>query len=230
MPPRQEVETTMMRILVVEDDEVLQEGLKIGLELEGFTADVVGRCDEADACVRDRDHDAVVLDIGLPDGSGVDLLHRWRRDGLEVSVLLLTARSMVEDRVEGLDAGADDYLGKPFELSELAARIRAISRRRSGRAESTISIGSLVIDPGRRCVLLEGDVVPLSRREFAVIHALAEHPGHVLSRGRLEERIYGWQEEVESNAIEVHIHNLRGKLGREIIETVRGEGYRIRRR
>jgi two-component system response regulator QseB len=216
-----------MRILVVEDDEVLQEGLKIGLELEGVTADVVGQCEEADTAVRTQQYDAVVLDIALPDGSGLDLLGRWRREGLDFPVLLLTARTMIEDRVDGLDAGADDYLGKPFALTELAARIRALARRRTGRAAATIVIGDLSLDVGRRTVKIGAESVALSRREFAILYALAERPGHILSRTRLEDKIYGWQEEVESNAIEVHIHNLRAKISRSLIETVRGEGYRI---
>lgn len=216
-----------MRILVVEDDEVLQEGLKIGLELEGVTADVVGQWEEADTAVRTQQYDAVVLDIALPDGSGLDLLGRWRREGLDFPVLLLTARTMIEDRVDGLDAGADDYLGKPFALTELAARIRALARRRTGRAAATIVIGDLSLDVGRRTVKIGAESVALSRREFAILYALAERPGHILSRTRLEDKIYGWQEEVESNAIEVHIHNLRAKISRSLIETVRGEGYRI---
>ena len=216
-----------MRILVVEDDEVLQEGLKIGLELEGVTADVVGQCEEADTAVRTQQYDAVVLDIALPDGSGLDLLGRWRREGLDFPVLLLTARTMIEDRVDGLDAGADDYLGKPFALTELAARIRALARRRTGRAAATIVIGDLSLDVGRRTVKIGAESVALSRREFAILYALAERPGHILSRTRLEDKIYGWQEEVESNAIEVHIHNLRAKISRSLIETVRGEGHRI---
>ena len=216
-----------MRILVVEDDEVLQEGLKIGLELEGVTADVVGQCEEADTAVRTQQYDAVVLDIALPDGSGLDLLGRWRREGLDFPVLLLTARTMIEDRVDGLDAGADDYLGKPFALTELAARIRALARRRTGRAAATIVIGDLSLDVGRRTVKIGAESVALSRREFAILYALAERPGHILSRTRREDKIYGWQEEVESNAIEVHIHNLRAKISRSLIETVRGEGYRI---
>lgn len=215
-----------MRILVVEDDEILRDGLASGLHLEGMTVDAVEGCEDARAALSSG-HEAVVLDIALPDGSGLDLLREWRRQGMSVPVLLLTARNFVEDRVEGLDRGADDYLGKPFELTELAARLRALRRRASGRAEPTIRIGALEIDPAHRRVTVDGEEVALSRREFAVLAVLAEMPGHVISRSRIEDRVYGWQEEVGSNAVEVHIHNLRAKLGPGVVETVRGVGYRI---
>lgn len=216
-----------MRILVIEDDEVLRDGIAVGLGLEGFQVDAVANCADARLAVACGDHSAAVLDIGLPDGSGLTMLAEWRRGGNALPVVLLTARDMVSDRIDGLDAGADDYLGKPFDLSELAARLRAITRRAAGRATAAITIGRLTIDEARRWVLLDGENVPVSRREFSILHALAERPGHVLSRPQLEDRIYGWQDEIESNAIEVHIHKLRAKLGRDVIETVRGEGYRI---
>ena len=216
-----------MRILVVEDDDVLRDGLVAGLGLEGFEVDAVATCEDARSGIAVGDHAGVVLDIGLPDGSGLDLLSEWRRSGMALPVLLLTARNFVSDRVGGLDVGADDYLGKPFDLTELAARLRAILRRAGGRASSDIALGTLVVSEARRSVSLDGQTVPLSRREFAILHALVARPGHVLSRSQLENRIYGWQEEIESNAVEVHIHKLRAKLGREWIETVRGEGYRI---
>lgn len=216
-----------MRILVVEDDDVLRDGLIVGLGLEGFEIDAVATCEDARAGAAGGDHAGIVLDIGLPDGSGLDLLGEWRRGGVTTPVLLLTARNLVTDRIDGLDVGADDYLGKPFDLSELAARLRAILRRSSGRCSGEIQIGALTISEARRGVTVDGRPVALSRREFAILHALAEHPGHILSRSRLEDRVYGWQEEVDSNAVEVHIHKLRVKLGRDRIETVRGEGYRI---
>lgn len=215
-----------MRILLVEDDEVLRDGIVAGLGLDGFEVDAVATLAQARA-VAAGDHAGIVLDIGLPDGSGLDLLVEWRRAGSTIPVLLLTARNLISDRVEGLDRGADDYLGKPFDLGELAARLRAILRRASGRASGDLTLGALTISEARRSVALNGAEVAVSRREFAILHALAEQPGHVLSRSQLEDRIYGWQEEVESNAVEVHIHKLRSKLGRERIETVRGEGYRI---
>jgi len=214
-----------MRILLVEDDDILRDGIVVGLGLEGFEVDAVTCLADARAAI--GDHAGVVLDIGLPDGSGLDLIAEWRRAGLETPVLLLTARDMVTDRVEGLDRGADDYLGKPFDLTELSARLRAIMRRASGRASGDLELGALTISEARRSVALDGEEIAVSRREFAILHALAERPGHVLSRSQLEDRIYGWQEEIESNAVEVHIHKLRAKLGRSRIETVRGEGYRI---
>lgn len=216
-----------MRVLVVEDDDVLGDGLKVGLQLEGLTADIVTSCDEARAAAALHDHEVIVLDIGLPDGSGLDLLREWRLAGETVPVLLLTARNLVEDRIGGLDAGADDYLGKPFDLNELTARIRALQRRAAGHADSLLTVGAIQLDLNRRSVSLAGKPVDLSRREFAVLRLLAEHPGHILSRMQIEDRIYGWQEEVGSNAVEVHVHNLRAKLGRQAIETVRGQGYRM---
>lgn len=216
-----------MRVLVVEDDEVLGDGLKVGLGLEGLTADVVGSCDEARAAAASHDHEVIVLDVALPDGSGLDLLREWRAAGETTPILLLTARSLIEDRIAGLDSGADDYLGKPFALNELAARVRALQRRSAGHADSMLVVGELKLDLNRRSASRAGEPLSLSRREFAVLRLLAEHPGHILSRAQIENRIYGWQEEVGSNAIEVHIHNLRAKLGRAAIETVRGEGYRM---
>lgn len=214
-----------MRILLIEDDDILRDGIAAGLSLEGFEVDSVGCL--ADARASAGDHAGIVLDIGLPDGSGLDLLAEWRRSGMDTPVLLLTARNLVTDRVDGLDRGADDYLAKPFDLTELSARLRAIVRRASGRASADIELGALVINEAFRSVLVNGVAIALSRREFAILHALAERPGVVLSRSQLEDRIYGWQEEVESNAVEVHIHKLRAKLGRDRIDTVRGEGYRI---
>jgi len=169
-----------------------------------------------------------VLDIMLPDGSGLDLLESLRAGGEQRPVLLLTALDDTRDRVAGLDRGADDYLGKPFDLDELAARLRAIGRRGEGRASAMIAAAGLLLDPARHGVSREGVVVEVTRREFAILRALAERPGVIRSRTELEERLYGWQEDVESNAIEVHVHNLRQKLGRELIETVRGLGYRLR--
>ncbi|ONF95733.1 winged helix-turn-helix domain-containing protein [Sphingomonas jeddahensis] len=203
----------------------MRDGLTVGPGLEGFQVDAVSSTEDARAGLSTGEHAGVILDIGLPDGSGLDLLAEWRRAEIMIPVLLLTARNLVTDRVDGLDAAADDYLGKPFDLSELAARVRAMLRRGEGRASDEIVLGVLAISIGRREVALAGVQVPVSRREFAILHALAEHPGHVLSRGPFESRIYGWQEEVQSNAVEVHIHKLRAKLGRERIETVRGEGF-----
>jgi len=218
-----------MRILVVEDDEILRDAVEAGLALAGFTVDAVETVADARAATADWSYDAVVLDLALPDGSGLDLLQAWRGAGSLTPVLLLTARNATPDRIAGLDGGADDYLGKPFDLDELAARVRAIARRGHGRASPLLRLGDMTLDPANRELLKDGLSITLSRREFTVLQALMEQPGRLLSRAQLEERLYGWQEEVESNAVEVHIHNLRTKLGREVIETVRGEGYRVPR-
>ena len=217
-----------MRILVVEDDPVLADGLKVGLGLAGSTVDVVFTAADARAALASTRFDAVVLDRMLPDGAGLDILADLRRQGDATPVLLLTALDEATDRVAGLDAGADDYLGKPFDLDELAARLRAITRRREGRSGPLLEAAGIVLDPATSMVTVAGKAVSLSRREFAVLLALMEWPGVIRSRGELEDRLYGWQEEVESNAVEVHIHNLRAKVGRATIETVRGIGYRLR--
>lgn len=219
-----------MRILVVEDDEILRDAVEAGLSLAGFTVDAVDTVADARSAVANWPYEAVVLDLTLPDGSGLDLLTDWRRAGDVTPVLLLTARNATQDRITGLDGGADDYLGKPFDLEELAARVRAIARRVHGRASPLLRLGDISLNPASREVLKADRPISISRREFTVLQALMEQPGRLLSRAQLEERLYGWQEEVESNAIEVHIHNLRAKLGRELIETVRGEGYRVPRR
>lgn len=217
-----------MRILVVEDDAILREGLANGLALDGHTVDDVAWCADAREAIAGFKYDAIILDIGLPDGSGLDLLREWRKCGIGTPVLLLTARNMTEDRIAGLDLGADDYLGKPFDLGELGARLRALVRRDGGRAEPCIRAGSLVINPASRAVSVDGCPIDVSRREFAVLEVLLRRPGHVISRATIEEAIYGWQEEVGSNAVEVHIHKLRAKIGSDQIETVRGMGYRIK--
>lgn len=218
-----------MRILIVEDDAVLSNGLKTGLELAGCTVDAVMNCIDARAALASSAFDAIVLDLMLPDGSGLDILKEIRRSGDAAPVLLLTALDEVEDKVKGLDTGADDYLGKPFDLNELAARVRAIVRRRAGRASAQLVVGGLVLDPADLSVLFNGKSIALSRREFSVLALLMERPSSIRSKGEIEDRLYGWGEEVESNAVEVHIHNLRAKLGRDMIETVRGLGYRIKR-
>ncbi|MCQ0092335.1 response regulator [Roseovarius sp. M141] len=216
-----------MRILIVEDDAVLADGLVVGLRLKGFTPEPVRTLADARAALETSDFAAVVLDLMLPDGSGLDLLKALRANGIGTPVLLLTARDQTRDRVDGLDAGADDYLGKPFDLDELSARLRAILRRREGRAAPVIQWNGLVLDPAAQSGAFHGTDIRFSRREFAVLHALIERPGHILSKSRIEDRLYGWQEDVESNTIEVHIHHLRAKLGRGYIETVRGLGYRL---
>ncbi len=215
-----------MRILVIEDDAILRAGIRTGLALDGFTVDAVGTAADASAAAKASHYDALILDVGLPDGDGIELLKTWRREGATVPVLLLTARNSVEHRIEGLNSGADDYLGKPFDLDELAARVRAIARRSKGNTAAALQLGPFHLDSAARELRRDGTAIPLSRREFALVETLFEQPGRVFSRSQLEDRLYGWGEEVGSNAIEVHIHKLRAKLGRNVIETVRGEGYR----
>lgn len=217
-----------MRILVVEDDAVLLDGLKVGLGLHGFTVDVVATCADARAALATTEFDAMVLDLMLPDGSGLDVLRELRQSEDTLPILLLTAKDTVADRIGGLDTGADDYLGKPFDLDEVAARLRAISRRATGRASPTLESSGITLDPSRRTVAVDGRAISLSRREFTILEALMTHPGTVLSKDQLTEHLYGWQEDVESNTVEVHVHNLRVKIGREAIETLRGLGYRLR--
>ena len=217
-----------MRLLVVEDDEILLDGLKVGLRICGFTVDAVSCVADADAAVAAESFDAVILDLMLPDGSGLDILASMRRSGDRTPVLLLTAKDEVADRIAGLDTGADDYIGKPFDLDEVAARLRAIVRRAHGRASAQLEWKDIVLDPARMSASRAGTPVSLSRREFVILQALMEAPGIIQSKSILEEKLYGWQEEVESNTVEVHIHKLRAKLGAALIETVRGAGYRLR--
>jgi DNA-binding response OmpR family regulator len=216
-----------MRILVVEDDPVLSDGLRVGLGMFGATLDIVESCADGREALASNAFDALVLDIMLPDGSGLDLLSDMRAGGDRTPVLLLTALDEIADRIKGLDSGADDYLGKPFDLDELGARLRAIGRRQAGRASPLLSCNGIVLDPATMSVVAHGQRVLLSRREFAVLHTLMERPGVVRSKNTLEARLYGWQEEIESNTVEVHVHKLRAKLGRQVIETVRGLGYRF---
>jgi two-component system response regulator QseB len=217
-----------MRILLVEDDSVLLDGLRVGLGLHGFTVDGVASCEDARAALHASSFDAIILDLMLPDGSGLDILRELRNRQDPTPILLLTAKDTVADRIGGLDSGADDYLGKPFDLDEVAARLRAISRRAAGRASPTLTWNGIKLDPVQRTAEVDGEPVALSRREFTILEALMKHPGAVLSKDQLAERLYGWQEDVESNTVEVHVHNLRAKIGRDAIETVRGLGYRLR--
>ncbi len=218
-----------MRILIVEDDATLADGLSVGMRLSGFTPELVETCADAHAALAQGGFAAVVLDIMLPDGSGLDVLSRMRQDGDATPTLLLTALDQVRDRIAGLDLGADDYLGKPFDLDEVAARLRAIVRRAEGRAHAAIEWNGLSVDPARMSGRHMEQDIAFSPREFAILRALLERPGVILSKSSLEERLYGWQEGVESNAVEVHVHKLRAKLGAEFIETVRGAGYKLSR-
>jgi two-component system OmpR family response regulator/two-component system response regulator QseB len=214
-----------MRVLVVEDDPLLGRGVQAGLEQAGFGADWVRDGMAAGAALGGGDYAALVLDLGLPRLEGLELLRRMRGAGDRTPVLILSARDALEDRVKGLDAGADDYLVKPFQFEELAARLRALVRRAHGEAAPVLSAAGVTLDPGARTVSWQGRPVELPAREFDVLHELMLNAGRVLSREHLQGRVYRWGEEVESNAIDVHIHHLRRKLAPELIRTIRGVGY-----
>lgn len=216
-----------MRVLLVEDDPMIGNSLRKGLRAEGFAVDWLRDGRAAEIALDTTQYTLILLDLGLPGKDGLTILGHWRRAGINVPVLILTARDAVSDRVNGLDSGADDYLVKPFDLAELLARMRALLRRQSGRTETVIEYGMLRLDPATHSVEYHEKPVQLSSREFALLHALLENPGTVLSREQLENRLYGWGEEVESNAVEVHIHHLRRKLHPALIHTLRGIGYRI---
>lgn len=218
-----------MRILIVEDDPMIGAGIRTGLRQDGYTADWARDGNSAEVAVATNEYDAILLDLGLPGRSGLELLAQWRRKRNMVPILIITARDSVEDRIAGLDTGADDYLVKPFDLNELVARLRALLRRRSGRATPVIEHGPLHLDPATHEVRLHGTPIKLSGREFALLHALLQAPGVPLSRSQLEDRLYGWEEEIGSNAVEVHIHALRRKIGSELIRNVRGVGYMVPR-
>jgi len=216
-----------LRLLLVEDDPLLGDGLKLGLQGEGYTVDWLTDGSQALHSLLTENFDLVVLDLGLPGMDGIEVLKAIRDRGLAIPVLILTARDAVKDRVGGLDQGADDYLTKPFDLEELSARLRSLLRRSQDRAVPVLGHGDVSLDPAAREVRRAGEKVELSRKEFSVLHYLLEHQGRVVSRERLEQALYGWDTEIESNALEVHVHKLRRKLGAELISTVRGVGYRI---
>ncbi len=219
-----------MRLLLVEDDRMIGESVQTGLRQDGFAVDWVRDGQAAELAIENDVYDLVVLDLGLPRKGGFEVLSGMRSRGNTVPVLILTARDAVPDRVQGLDRGADDYVVKPFDLDELAARVRALLRRRAGRAEPVITHRDLVLNPVTREASCGGRPLMLSAREFALLEALLDRPGAVLSRAQLEERIYGWGEEIESNTVEVYVHSLRKKLGAEFIRNVRGVGYTIPRK
>ncbi|MDB6047640.1 MAG: transcriptional regulator [Pseudomonas sp.] len=216
-----------MHVLLCEDDDLIASGIVAGLNAQGLTVDHVATAAAARAMVRVAHFDVMVLDLGLPDEDGLKLLRDLRQNGLQLPVLILTARDSVTDRVAGLQSGADDYLLKPFDLRELSARLHTLIRRVAGRSVNLIVHGSLSYDPSSRETLLAGRVVDLSRREQSLLHALLHSRARVLSSDQLKDSVYGVGDEVESNALNVHIFNLRRKLGATIVETVRGVGYRL---
>lgn len=216
-----------MRLLLVEDDPILGDAIKAGLSQDGYNVDWIMDGNQASQALGTESFDLLVLDLNLPGRSGLDVLQEQRRKGNEIPVLVLTALDSTEDRVRGLDTGADDYLTKPFELDELLARTRALLRRSKGRATPTLVHGDLELDPAAHSVRLAGSAVDLSPVEFNLLHMLLDARGRVFARSRLEESLYGWNKDVESNTIEVYIHHLRKKLGSKLIRTVRGVGYVI---
>ncbi len=216
-----------MRILLVEDDASIASAIQAGLGLQGFVVDAVGSLRQADLAVGTSHASACVLDLCLPDGDGVTLLAKWRAGRQDLPVLVLTARSAIAQRVAALRAGADDYVLKPFDLDELAARLQALIRRAAGHSADRIDHGRLTLYLSRGEVLLDGARVTLQRRELALLKTLLQHPGQILTMDQLRDSLYGFDDRVESNAVNVHIHKLRRKLGAGLIETVRGWGYRL---
>ncbi len=216
-----------MRLLLVEDDRMIGDSLRAALRLEGHAVDWVRDARAAQATLASERFDLVLLDLGLPGGDGLDVLRTLRAHRNDTPVIVLTARDGTGERVAGLDAGADDYLVKPFEFDELLARMRAVLRRHGGRAEPLLRCGDVTLDPATRQVTKAGAPVLLSAREFAVLEALMQRPGALLSRAQLEDRLYGWGEEIESNAVSVYVHQLRRKLGAGFIGNMRGVGYYV---
>lgn len=216
-----------MRLLLAEDDIMLGEALQDALIAQGFVVDWLKDGEAALQALLNDSFDLLILDLGLPRRDGMDVLAEMRRREKDIPVLILTARDATDDRIAGLDAGADDYLLKPFDLGELSARLRALLRRRSGRARPEIRHGELRVDPAAQRVFLSENEIILPRREYMLLKELLDHTGEVLTRDKLEAALYGWMEEVESNTLEVHIHHLRKKFGSDFIRTVRGVGYMI---
>jgi two-component system response regulator QseB len=216
-----------MRVLLVEDDTMIAQGLQTGLRQNGFAVDWMQDGRSAAGALQTSAFDLVLLDLGLPHRDGIEVLRELRKRGDSTPVIILTARDEIQDRIAGLDAGADDYIVKPFDLDEVTARIRSVLRRAAGRGDPSIQHGELRLDPVARTVERAGVPVPLSAHEFSVLEALLQRPGAVLSRSQIEDRLYGWDEQIGSNAVEVYIHGLRRKLGSDAIRTLRGVGYYI---
>lgn len=216
-----------MRLLLVEDDTMLGDATAAGLRQDGHAVDWVQDGEAAKAALHAVPYDGLVLDLGLPRGSGLDVLRWLRSRNLSTLVIIATARDRVGEKIEGLDAGADDYVVKPFDLDELAARLRAFERRANARTDDRVHIGDIVIDLTRREVMRSGERVDVTAREFALLEVLAQVPGRVVTRAALEERLYGFGDEVSSNTVEVFIHRLRRKLGDLTVVNVRGRGYRV---
>lgn len=216
-----------MRLLLVEDDELLGDAVKTGLIQFGYIVDWLKNGEIAKNIIKTESFDLIILDLSLPKISGMTLLQTIRQAQNKTPVIILTARESINDRIRGLDAGADDYITKPFDLNELGARVRALTRRAQGRADTILQYANITIDPAAHSVLVDGQAINVPRREFALLQKLIESSGQVLSREQLMQSMYSWDEEVDSNALEVHIHNLRKKLNAQFIRTIRGVGYLI---
>jgi len=214
-----------MRLLLVEDNDSIGKGIHTGLSQAGYAVDWVKDGQTAQSALKTEDYDVAVLDIGLPKQSGLEVLSELRASGNAIPVLILTARDSVNDRIIGLDHGADDYMIKPFDLDELNARLRAITRRSTGRSSPKVVHGDIELDPASHTVLHNGTVVDIPPKAFAILQTLLENAGRVMSRTRLEESMYSWKDELESNAVEVHVHTIRKALGKDLIRTIRGVGY-----
>jgi len=216
-----------MRILLVEDDRLLAEGMKTALKREGFTVNHLEEGAMAIAAMASDPSDVVILDLGLPDMDGIDVLKAIRSQGHVVPVLILTARDELSSKIKGLDTGADDYLTKPFEPDELFARLRALERRMTSEKTAEITVGRVILNTANHSVAVDGKIVIFTRKEFMVLKALMESPGKIITKENLETALYSWNQEVSSNAVEVHVHNLRKKLIPDFIVTIRGVGYKI---
>ncbi len=216
-----------MRILLVEDDEMIGQEVQLALRDAQYTVDWVRHADQADTALRATEYDAVLLDLGLPDQDGLTVLRRARERKQAIPVIIVTAREAIGERIAGLDAGADDYVLKPFDVDELLARLRALIRRSVGSPSVAYEFGSVWLGVPNKQAKLDGENIILSAREWAILEPLVMRPGNVFSRAQLEEKLYGWGEEVSSNAVEVHIHHLRRKLGSDLIRNVRGVGYMV---
>ncbi|HEY1312872.1 MAG TPA: response regulator transcription factor [Steroidobacteraceae bacterium] len=216
-----------MRVLLVEDDGMIAQGLQTALRQAGFAVDWMRDGKSAGAALQSASFDLVLLDLGLPQRDGIEVLRDLRKRGNVTPVIILTARDEIQHRIAGLDAGADDYIVKPFDVDEVTARMRSVLRRAAGRGDPSIQYGDLRLDPVTHTVERDGVAVALSGHEFAVLEALLQRPGAVLSRSQIEDRLYGWDEQIGSNAVEVYIHGLRRKLGSDAIRTLRGVGYYV---
>lgn len=216
-----------MKILIVEDDELIQQGLAKALANENYACDCAATAAQAKSLVQVGQYSLIILDLGLPDQDGASLLRQWRRSGVDIPVLILTARDAIEDRVDGLDAGADDYLVKPFALVELQARVRALIRRFQGHSDNLLQVENIMLNLSTQQVTFEGQQIELTPKEFALLSRLMMRAGQTVNREILQQDLYSWQDDLSSNTLEVHIHNLRRKLGKERIKTVRSVGYRL---